>query len=513
MTLSPTGNAPSAAVWDRRSYLLLLLLLVWRLLYITIAPFDLAPDEVYYWDWGRFPAWGYYSKPPLIAWINMLSSKLLPVSEFSVRMPAAVLSIVGLLALYGLARRLFSSRTAFWAVAASAASPGSCAAGLIMTIDAPLIAFWSLSLYGLWRALEQDGHSGLWWFFTAVTAGFGLLSKQMMLVFLALVPLYLAVNRERRHLLRSWWPWLMIGLALIALLPPLWWNMEHGWITFRHTAHHFEAGGGGPFHFLRTLLEFIGGQFLLLSPVTWSLLALLTIVLLSNFGRQDRRVRFLLLFGGFCLLFFLLLSLRQRINANWPAVFYPAALLLLAAWGNGEISAGGRLDTWRRLFVPGVMVGVVFALLAYLLPFLLPYSSLGGSHSDPTSEVKGWQQLAAEVESVREELAQGEKIFLVAGQRQDVSELAFYLPDRPRIYKWANAKGEISSQYDLWPQPTDKVGQDALIVMRQEIGLPGDLAGSFSSITKIREFDVLLGPGGKRGYVLYLGRGLRRWPR
>ena len=30
---------------------------------------DLAGDEAYYWDWGRQPDWGYYSKPPMIGWM------------------------------------------------------------------------------------------------------------------------------------------------------------------------------------------------------------------------------------------------------------------------------------------------------------------------------------------------------------------------------------------------------------------------------------------------------------
>ncbi|MDH3394392.1 MAG: glycosyltransferase family 39 protein, partial [Desulfobulbaceae bacterium] len=189
----------SAADWNRRAYLLLAALFLWRLFFIVFAPMDLAPDEAYYWDWSRYPALGYYSKPPFIAWINIASSALLPVSAFSVRLPAAIFASLSLLIFHALARRLFSPRTAFWALAATAASPGSCVIGYIMTIDAPLFFFWSLAVYCFWRALEDDAAGYRWWFAAAFAAGFGLLSKQMMLAYLVLVILFLATSRRDRH--------------------------------------------------------------------------------------------------------------------------------------------------------------------------------------------------------------------------------------------------------------------------------------------------------------------------
>lgn len=506
---APGAPAPN---WERRAYILLGLLFVWRLVFIAIAPLDLAPDEAYYWDWSRHPAWGYYSKPPLIAWINMLSSGLLPVSVFSVRLPAAIFSLLSLLAIHGLARRLFSSRTAFWAVAATVAAPGNCALGYVMTIDAPLFCFWSIALYCLWRALEDTPGHLRWWLAAALAAAFGVLAKQMMLVFLLLAPLFLLISREDRRHLSTPGPYVLTVLTLAALLPPLGWNMEHDWITFKHTAHHFESHSEGAFYLLKTSFDFISGQMLLVSPLSCFLLILLAFFLVAGFKLQGRKVRFLLLFSGISLLGFLLLSLRQRVNANWPAVFYPAGMILLAAWGNGEISSDRRFDRWRKLFIPGVLVGALFALLTYSLPFFLETSRLGGSRLDPTGEVKGWRQLALEVEKVRSELKGKEKIFLVAAKRQVVSELAFYLPDRPRVYKFPGPKNGINSQYDLWEQPTDKNGMDGLIVLNEGMSLPDELAGAFVSFRKLKELEIPLGPGGSRHYNLYVGRGLKEWP-
>ncbi|MDH3359710.1 MAG: glycosyltransferase family 39 protein, partial [Desulfobulbaceae bacterium] len=231
----------SSSAWDRRAYLLLATIFIWRLIFILTAPMDLVPDEAYYWDWSRHFALGYYSKPPFIAWVNLVSSALMPVSAFSVRLPAAIFATLSMLVFHALGRRLFSSRTAFLAVATMAASAGSCAIAYVMTIDAPLLFFWSVAVYCLWRAIEDEANGYHWWLASALAAGFGLLSKQMMLAYLVLMIIFLFTSkRDRRHL-SSLRPYLVIILALAALLPPLWWNMQHDWITFKHTAHHFES--------------------------------------------------------------------------------------------------------------------------------------------------------------------------------------------------------------------------------------------------------------------------------
>src|SRR4051812_22989027 len=71
--LSPETR-PDAAAHRRgtfRSHALLLLAAITaaRLVWLVVQPADLYPDEAQYWFWAQHPAFGYYSKPPLIAWL------------------------------------------------------------------------------------------------------------------------------------------------------------------------------------------------------------------------------------------------------------------------------------------------------------------------------------------------------------------------------------------------------------------------------------------------------------
>ncbi len=422
------------------------------------APLDLAGDEAYYWDWSRQLDWGYFSKPPMVAWIIALFCRTIGSSPAVVRLPAVLLGTVSALMLFLLARRMYDSRTAFWAVAAAMASPGASALGCIMTIDAPLICFWSLALYMFWAGLEKREGGSREWYALAAAIGLGLLSKQVMAAFIVLIFVFAAVSRADRYLLKSRRPYLFSLLGFAALIPPILWNAFHGWITFHHTAGHFDASLS---NFIATSTEFIGGQIGIVSPLTWVLFALLSALLLFHFKSLDRRVLYLLCFSFVPLLGVAVLSLRQRIQPNWPAMVYPAGMILLAAWGCGNISAGSRLDSWRPYFKKGVIVGAVMALLTYALPFWA--GAAPGPWADRLiARLQGWRQLGVEAGRALGEVPRPQSTFILTFDRQLASELAFYVPGQPKVYTWRVPEDVPKSQYDIWDGP--KIGWDALIV-------------------------------------------------
>jgi lipid A 4'-phosphatase len=59
-----------------------------RLAALTFSVVDLSPDEARYWAWAQMPAVGYFSKPPLIAWIIAGVGRICGSSEMCLRAPA-----------------------------------------------------------------------------------------------------------------------------------------------------------------------------------------------------------------------------------------------------------------------------------------------------------------------------------------------------------------------------------------------------------------------------------------
>lgn len=507
--LTESGPVPARDVWHRRFLLFLAGVVAWRLLYLIAAPLDLAPDEAYYWDWSRRLAWGYYSKPPLIAWLIALSTRVLGTSAFAVRLPAVVLSAVGLWAIYALGRRMFDARAGFWAAVLAAASPLASALGFVMTIDAPVVCYWSVALYTLWRACEDRPGRMHWWAAAGVVTCLGILAKFIMPVMLVLFPFLACLDPRIRATLRRPGPYVWLALALVSLVPVLAWNAGHEWVTFRHTAVHFDTHPAGVVSGALSFLESAGLQALAVSPVTWLLLVVLSCIGLWRWRRLQTPVRYLLAFSAVPLLCALLLGLRQRINGNWLAVFYPAGFILVAGWAMGNVSLGARADALRKAFRPAVAVGAVLAVLAYALPVVLPRAGVDVARMPQVRMLLGWRELGRRVSALYRDR---ERTFLVTTSRRVAGELAFYVEGRPTVYRWPGSQGAVSSQYEIWPGPRDKLGWDALIVLPLDDALPPDLADAFDAVEPAGTLDVPFGGGGRRRFALYWGRALRRWP-
>jgi hypothetical protein len=68
--------------------------------------------------------------------------------------------------------------------------------------------------------------------------------------------------------------------------------------------------------------------------------------------------------------------------------------------------------------------------------------------------LRGWRELAAEVDRLRDELYAGTDPVVVAGGWSIPDELAFYCQGHPTVYSLGLALADRHSQYDLWrPNP------------------------------------------------------------
>ena len=311
-----------------------------------VSETDLSGDEAYYWDWGRQLDWGYYSKPPLIGWLMGLVGRITGNSELAIRLTALFLGMGTLIAIQKLAAEMFGPRVAFLAVLLVLLTPANAALSLFLTIDAPLLLTWTLALVFFWRA-AQEPNAWSRWLALGLVIGIGCLSKQMMLAFPALMIAFALVSPEDRGLVRNPRLWIASILGALFMTPVLWWNQQNGWITVEHTKHHFDAGTVSWSKWLGRTLEFPGVQALLYSPVTWIAMLIVLWLGVKNWKIMRRSERFLLIFCAPALAAFCVLALRQRINPNWPAVFYVPLFVLAAAWMDGQLPVA-RWRGWRR---------------------------------------------------------------------------------------------------------------------------------------------------------------------
>ena len=120
---------------------------------LFFAP-DLFADEAQYWYWSRHLDFGYYSKPPAIAWAIAASTAVFGDAEWAIRLPALLFYTMTAFWLYALAAKLYDSKTALFSALGFLLLPGVAVGSMVAATDALLLRYRGgqpQSLSGPWR--------------------------------------------------------------------------------------------------------------------------------------------------------------------------------------------------------------------------------------------------------------------------------------------------------------------------------------------------------------------------
>ena len=460
-----------------------------RLVWLGIGRADLYPDEAQYWLWSLHPAFGYYSKPPVVAWLIALTTAAFGDSEAAIRLAAPLLHFGTALVLYQVALRLYDSRVAFWSAVAYVTLPGVSASAVIISTDAPLLFCWAVALYAFLRAREPGGER--WWLMVGIAAGFGLLSKYAMAYWLLSALLFLLLFRdERRHLKR------FFGAVLLALLvyaPNFAWNASNGFVSYLHTRDNADLGG--PLFHPKMFFEFLGSQFGVFGPILFA--SLLALVLLAPRSLKERRAALLACFALPTLAMMLVVSFLSRAQANWSAPTFVSATVLVVAW----LLARGR----RGVIIAAVALDVVSALVAFGAHDVLPaFGAELPVRYDLLHRLRGWRPLG---QSVGDLLLHHPGTHLMADDREVMAALIYYVRPHPfDALKW-NGDGGVHDGFDLTAEPQRYVGDDFMLVARTGDDVQRILARFKSVDPTVQEILIRLGPKTFRTYRIYWLRG------
>ena len=81
-------------------------LTVVRIVGLKFSAVEFFFDESQYWVWSKTPAFGYFSKPPLLAWIIHEADRICGDSEACLRAPAPLFHLGTCIVSYFVARML-----------------------------------------------------------------------------------------------------------------------------------------------------------------------------------------------------------------------------------------------------------------------------------------------------------------------------------------------------------------------------------------------------------------------
>ncbi|MFO1488133.1 MAG: glycosyltransferase family 39 protein [Verrucomicrobiota bacterium] len=467
-----TQNSTLDDHWLRLGYLMIAITTAVNLIYLASGVIELSGDEAYQWVWSKHLDLSYYSKPPMIAYLQHLGTSLWGDTEFGVRFLSPIIgAILGVLVLRFFAREV-SARLGFLLLLILQATPLLAVGSILMTIDPPSVLFWTAAMLAGWKAVQPDGKTSQWCW-TGLWMALGFLSKYTQLFqLLSWVVLFILWKPSRVHLRRPG-PYLALLINLAGTIPVLLWNARHDWITVTHVAE--RGGAGQAWHPLRNFGEFMASEAFLLNPffffpMLWAAVAF------WRRSRHDARMVYLFSMGAPLFLCYLLFTVRARVLPNWIAPAVIPLFCLNVIYFDPFVRRSRLLQVLQGIGIAfGLGVSVFLhdtSLFEKVTGRLLP------AKIDPLTRVRGNADMAKFADEARRELEakEGVPTFIIGGHYQTVGQISFYLPEartniqtRPLVYYLTSDRPV--NQFYFWPgYANHRRGQNAIFV--REMPLP-----------------------------------------
>ncbi|MBW9112064.1 glycosyltransferase family 39 protein [Rhizobium cauense] len=297
---------------------------LWRVVTLHFDSTDLFVDEAQYWFWSQNLDFGYYSKPPMIAWVIRAMTELAgSTSIYWIRLSGPLIHMATAIILMKTAKRLVGPKVEGWTGATFITLPGVALSSVFFSTDVVLLFFLTVALWAYFGLTEKRS-VGL-----ALLMGFAFgcafLSKYAILFVVPGGLVALILLPSARIAWRDFCISVVVALAVAA--PNLWWNLAHDATTVRHTtsiAHWSKLGidfAGG--------LGFFGAQFGVVGPIVF--FALLWAVARGLRGKVDGREALLIWLSIPVVVLITLQALVAKAYANWGVTAYIAGTIL-AVW-------------------------------------------------------------------------------------------------------------------------------------------------------------------------------------
>ncbi len=451
----PRAGSPSSPDrYFRNAALILVGLTIVRLIGLHVSTVDLFFDEAQYWSWSREPALGYFSKPPLLAWMIAAAEHVCGSSEACIRAPAPIMGLATGLFAYWAGSTLYDARTGFWAAMLAAFGTGAVFSSRIISTDVPLVMFSALALVAWARLMDNrdldnrdldnrdtNEPDWRWTLVLGVAIGAGLLAKYAMIYFLPGFLLAAAVEKRARAVPVRRRLWLALGVALVVASPNLAWNAAHGFLTFRHAGGNVASEPIEP-SLLRPL-EFLASQFAVFGPVVFGVAVAAVIGVAGNLtaGNHDAgglwpQDRVLLALALPALAVVTATATVMHAYANWAAIsFIPLAVLAAAVLVRRKLG----VLLWGSLALGLWAQVTLIAADAFANRIQLPFLARNSYHSsNPYFRTLGWNGYGRTAGQLARKLG----IAVIASDtRAEVASLLYYWRDQPeQILAWATAQ-------------------------------------------------------------------------
>ena len=388
---------------------ILISITILRIYSLYLSPIELSVDEAQYWHWSRNIDFGYFTKPPFIAWIIGFSTFMFGNEEWAVRLFSPITHFCISLVLWGTAKLVFGSNPGKIAALIWIFTPVASFGGFIISTDTPLLLFWSLSLLFLLISLRQN--SSIISLFVGIFLGFAFLSKYAALYFLIFFIIWWLIY-DRNTFLGIKNILVIFFTSFLIATTNLYWNYLNDFATVNHTISNANLSVITLNY--NNVIDFLSSQFLVFGP----LLFLLYLLVIINSFFKNREISLFAMISFPIILLITVQSFLKIANANWAVTAYVGATLLISYYVTMTKSS-----VFKIFFYLGLFLNI--AISAYILTITINGSFYPlNLKSNPLRKNLGFENLASKIHDTFKEEKVSKIIF---EKRGDISRFNYYL--------------------------------------------------------------------------------------
>ena len=180
---------------------------------------------------------------------------------------------------------------------------------------------------------------------------------------------------------------------------------------------------------ISNLLKFFFEQFLVFGPIT--LIVLFSV--LYNYKKLSVEERILLFLTFTPLILVMIQAFISRAHANWAAIAYLPATLLVA------LQIVKLWPKTKNIYYVIIIIGLLFTVL-------IPLTAKHNFGIDPFKKYRGWSNLGLEISTI---FLNYPNAVLVTDDRRVMAEALYYMKNKPKKWVRWNADGYIHDHYEL----------------------------------------------------------------
>lgn len=393
---------------------------------------QLLDDEAYYWTYSKFLDWGYFDHPPMIALLIKIGYTIFP-NELGVRLILVLMSS-GLLWIC----RVLTKNVDFSFYLVIALSFLVLHIGSILAVpDTPLIFFTGVYLLIYQKFLIKKNL--LYAFLLGLVAAALLYSKYhgILVIFFSI----LGVPK----ILKQKYIYIAAVVCILLFLPHIFWQINHHFPSIRY--HLIERNEG--YHFdIDITLEYILGQIIFLGP----LIGILSLWVILRKKVKDAFLVSLkyMVFG--ILTFFLISTLKGRVEANWTA----PALVCMLILSCRLINEVDKLKKWIK------WIFAISLILAIIARVIMVVELWPGAMEIKEGELYRNHEWAQQIKKE----AKSKKVIFI-NSYQKASKYWFYTKDTSYSYNTANAR---KNAYNFFPLRSSFDKKEILMIISDSLG-------------------------------------------